>query len=49
MGTDDRRYDIQRWELMAGDTIHRDGIDVWRYDIQKWEVMVVDTIYRDGT
>jgi len=25
MGIDGKRYDIERWELMAGDTIYRDG------------------------
>jgi len=27
METDDRKYDIQRWELKAGDMILKNGID----------------------
>jgi len=61
MWTNARRYDIQRWELIAGDTKYRDGnrrqaiaytemgIDGRRYDIQRWELMVDDTIFREGT
>jgi len=48
MGTDGRRYDIKRWELMAGNTIYRDGNCIRRYDIQRLELMAYDTIYRDG-
>jgi len=60
MGTDGRRYDIQRWELMTGDTIYRYGnswqeirytemeTDGRRYDTQNWDVMAGDTIYTDG-
>jgi len=59
MGTDGRRYDIQRRKLKACDTIYRDGnnyrrydtekgTDGRRYDIQRWELMTGDTIYRYG-
>jgi len=60
MGNDGRRYDKQIWELMAGDTIYREG--KWRQAIQytemetdtgdtvkkRWELMAGDNIYRDG-
>jgi len=48
MGIDGRRYDTQRWELMAGDTIYEMGTDGKRYVIQRLELMACDTIYRDG-
>jgi len=38
-----RRYDIQKWEMMAGDRKHRDGTDGRRYDKQRWELMASDT------
>jgi len=51
---------IYKWELIARDTIYRDG-NKWQaiqytemggdgrgYDIQKWEMMAWDTIYRGG-
>jgi len=59
METDCRPYDIQRWELMAVLTIHRDGnrwqairykemgTDGRRYNILRCQQMVGDTIYID--
>jgi len=29
MGADGRRYNIQRWKMMANDTIYRDG-NTWQ-------------------
>jgi len=45
MGTKGRRYDRQRWELMAAVRFTELGIDGRRYDIQNSEPMTGVPIY----
>jgi len=48
IGNEGWRIDIKEWELMAGDTILRDGIEYRRYFVRKCELLEGDTIHRYG-